>query len=230
MYVVCIICHKHRNKQQTFNQKLTTMKKEKLLSAAKELNELLGLDPAIPTKKSSEEDEIIGGLKEAAEFIEEDDMESISEETIKVLQEIEAPGFEIVDNDDAGDDDDGDDDESTPVKKGKAKKEPKPEPVPAKKGKAKKEEVIEEDDDDDESAPVKKDKEKAPAKKKDAAPKKERGGQTELIRTCIRKKMKRDNIIKKIAEELGQSEAWATNRLKLYEKFYGDMGKDDKNL
>ena len=209
------------------------MKKEKLLAAAKELNDLLGLDPAIPTKKSTEEDEIIGGLKEAAEFIEEDDMDNISEETIKVLQEIGAPGFEIVDDDDDGDDDDDDDDEPTPVKKGKAKKEPEPAPAAAKKGKAKKEELVEEEDDDDEPTPVKKGKEKAPAKKeekKDAAPKKERGGQTELIRNCIRKKMKRDNIIKKIAEELGQSEAWATNRLKLYEKFYGDMGKDDKNL
>lgn len=210
MFDVCIICYNQRNKQQTFNQKLTTMKKEKLLNAAKELNELLGLDPAIPTKKSTEEDGIIGGLKEAAEFIEEDDMDSISKETIKVLQEIEAPGFEVVDE--------TDDDEDE-------------EPAPVKKGKAKKEEIVEEEDDeedDEEPAPVKKEKEKAPAKK-EAAPK-ARGGQSELIRNCIRKKMKHDNIIKKIAEELGQSEAWATNRMKLYEKFYGEMGKDDKNL
>lgn len=51
--------------------------------------------------------------------------------------------------------------------------------------------------------------------------------QTDMIRTGIREKKSREAIIKMLIDFTGSSEAWATNRIKLYEKAYGEMGKND---
>jgi len=101
------------------------MKKEQLIAAAKELNELLGVDPEIPTKKSADEDLIIEKLCEAAELIEEGD--EVSEETIEVLTEIGAPGFEAKEPaEDPEEDPEPEEEDEKPAKKSAKKEEKKP--------------------------------------------------------------------------------------------------------
>lgn len=186
------------------------MKKEQLIAAAKELNELFGIDPAIPTKKSTTEDELTEKLIEAAEMIEEGD--EISEETIEVLTEIGAPGFESDEDDSDEDSDDekeeAEEEEEKPAKDKKAAK--KEEKAPAKKVEmkpAKGKKVVEEDpeDEEEEEKPTKK-ADKKPAKK-EAAPvkkeKKEKGPgviQTiaDLIENSGEKGISKDKILEKL--------------------------------
>ena len=42
--------------------------------------------------------------------------------------------------------------------------------------------------------------------------------------------MKREKIVELLKEKFAQSEGWANNRMKMYEKAYGEMGVKDKNL
>lgn len=172
------------------------MKKEQLIAAAKELNELLGVDPEIPTKKSADEDLIIEKLCEAAELIEEGD--EVSEETIEVLTEIGAPGFEAEEQEE-----EAEEVEEKPAKKGKKVAE-----KPADKKKAKKEEAEEVEEEEDEKPAKKsaKKEEKKPAAKKEApAKKKEKGPgviQTiaDLIEGAGKKGISKDDILKELEE------------------------------
>jgi hypothetical protein len=64
---------------------------KQLIKAAEELNEVIGIEPAIPTKKTTEED-LTDAIIEAAGLLTEGDM--LSEETCKVLEELNVlPGF-----------------------------------------------------------------------------------------------------------------------------------------
>ena len=119
---------------------------KKLIAAAKELNDLLGLNPPIKTT-SIKEDKLKELLLEAAENLVVEDEEDVSEATVKALKSINAKipwlededkdveeiedieGMEDEDVDD--DEDDQDDDEveeikTKPVPKKSAKKEEKP--------------------------------------------------------------------------------------------------------
>lgn len=181
------------------------MKREKLIEAAKELNELLGLDPAIPTKKNTDEDLIIEKICEAAELIEEGD--EVSEETIEVLTELEAPGFEAEEAEEDPEEDP--EPEEKPAKKSK-KEDEKPAAKPADKKKAKKEEAEEDPEPEEEDEkPAKKSakkEEKKPAAKKEApAKKKEKGPgviQTiaDLIEGAGKKGISKDDILKELEE------------------------------
>lgn len=62
---------------------------------------------------------------------------------------------------------------------------------------------------------------KAPAKKK---------LQKDYIREGFRKKMDRDKIAGILAKATGKTESWAKRRIGVYERAYGEMGKNDKNL
>lgn len=55
-------------------------------------------------------------------------------------------------------------------------------------------------------------------------------GQTDFIRKFIIAGNKRENVIKKLAEQFKWDEKRATARLVVYEKAYGEMGKDDKKV
>lgn len=54
--------------------------------------------------------------------------------------------------------------------------------------------------------------------------------QTELIRKAIKEKKSKIQIETLLAKKLKKTEAWAKNRIKLYEKVYGEMGINDKNI
>lgn len=54
--------------------------------------------------------------------------------------------------------------------------------------------------------------------------------QTALIRKLLKSGKKKPTILKRLVTDFEKSEAWATNRMKLYEKSYGEMGKDDPKL
>lgn len=115
---------------------------KKLIAAAKELNDLLGLNPPIKTT-SIKEDKLKELLLEAAENLVVEDEEDVSEATVKALKSIDAkiPWLEDEDKDveeiediegmEDDDEDDQDDDEveeikTKPVPKKSAKKEEKP--------------------------------------------------------------------------------------------------------
>lgn len=129
------------------------MDKANLIATAKELNELLGVEPAIPTKGN--EADIAEKVKEAAGLLEPEDKiskmaKAVIAELNSVKKETTKPGSKkavVADDDDDDDateaDDDDDDDEEEEA------------PAPAKKKAA----AAKEDDDDEEEAP-------APAKKK----------------------------------------------------------------
>jgi hypothetical protein len=72
----------------------------------------------------------------------------------------------------------------------------------------------------------------APEKKPKAekAPEKKGPNQTTLIRSLIKSKAKRETIVKELAETFEKTEGWANSRLKVYENAYGEMGVNDKNL
>ena len=54
--------------------------------------------------------------------------------------------------------------------------------------------------------------------------------QTGVIRDAILEKKKRPEIEKLLISKFDKSEGWAKSRMNLYEKAYGEMGKDDKKL
>lgn len=115
---------------------------KKLIAAAKELNDLLGLNPPIKTT-SIKEDKLKELLLEAAENLVVEDEEDVSEATVKALKSIDAkiPWLEDEDKDveeiediegmEDDDEDDQDDDEveeikTKPVPEKSAKKKEKP--------------------------------------------------------------------------------------------------------
>lgn len=63
---------------------------KELKAAAKELNEVLGIDPPIETKVGVKKKDLQEKLLEAAEMIEEGDVEDISKETFEVLDDVGA--------------------------------------------------------------------------------------------------------------------------------------------
>lgn len=119
---------------------------KKLIAAAKELNDLLGLNPPIKTT-SIKEDKLKELLLEAAENLVVEDEEDVSEATVKALKSIDAKipwlededkdveeiedieGMEdedVDDDEDAQDDDEVEEIKTKPVPKKSAKKEEKP--------------------------------------------------------------------------------------------------------
>ena len=127
---------------------------KKLIAAAKELNDLLGLTPPIKTT-SIKEDKLKELLLEAAENLVVEDEEDVSEATVKALKSIGAkiPWLEDEDKDveeiediegmEDDDEDDQDDDEveeikteSVPEKSAKKKEKPKKADKPTKEEKA----------------------------------------------------------------------------------------------
>lgn len=125
---------------------------KKLIAAAKELNDLLGLNPPIKTT-SIKEDKLKELLLEAAENLVVEDEEDVSEATVKALKSINAkiPWLEDEDKDveeiediegmedEDDDEDDQDDDEveeikteSVPEKSAKKKEKPKKADKPTK--------------------------------------------------------------------------------------------------
>jgi len=129
---------------------------KKLIAAAKELNDLLGLHPPIKTT-SIKEDKLKELLLEAAENLVVEDEEDVSEATVKALKSIDAkiPWLEDEDKDveeiediegmEDDDEDDQDDDEveeikteSVPKKSAKKKEKPKKADKPTKEEKPKK--------------------------------------------------------------------------------------------
>lgn len=131
---------------------------KKLIAAAKELNDLLGLNPPIKTT-SIKEDKLKELLLEAAENLVVEDEEDVSEATVKALksigakipwlvdedkdveeiEDIEGMEDEDVDDDQDDDEDDQDDDEveeikteSVPEKSAKKKEKPKKADKPTK--------------------------------------------------------------------------------------------------
>ena len=64
--------------------------KKSLVKTAKELNELMGLDPAIPTGKDVEVTLLIEKIGEAAEMLEEDDeISEVAQEVIDYIAELQ---------------------------------------------------------------------------------------------------------------------------------------------
>lgn len=80
------------------------VKREDLIKAAKELNDLLGLDPQIKTGKKVTDKELIDQLLEAADLILPED--DISDETMKVIKTLKG---EAVDDEDIEEPEDVDD-------------------------------------------------------------------------------------------------------------------------
>ena len=90
--------------------------------------------------------------------------------------------------------------------------------------------VLEGDDKKEEKSSAK-DKPKAEKSSAKDKPKAEKGkSQTEIIRDGIRAKKSRDQILDMLSKNFNLSEGRANTRMKLYEKAYGEMGKDDKKL
>lgn len=64
--------------------------KKELVKTARELNELMGLDPAIPTGKDVEEATLVEKIREAAEMLEEDDeISEVAQEVIDYIAELQ---------------------------------------------------------------------------------------------------------------------------------------------
>ena len=133
---------------------------KKLIAAAKELNDLLGLHPPIKTT-SIKEDKLKELLLEAAENLVVEDEEDVSEATVKALKSIgakipwlededkdveEIEDIEGMEDEDVDDDEDDQDDdeveeiktESVPEKSAKKKEKPKKADKPTKEEKPKK--------------------------------------------------------------------------------------------
>ena len=131
---------------------------KKLIAAAKELNDLLGLHPPIKTT-SIKEDKLKELLLEAAENLVVEDEEDVSEATVKALKSIgakipwlededkdveEIEDIEGMEDEDVDDDEDDQDDdeveeiktESVPEKSAKKKEKPKKANKPTKEEKA----------------------------------------------------------------------------------------------
>ncbi len=120
---------------------------KKLIACAKELNEVLGLSPAIKLV-GVKKDELVSKIKEGVELLdpEEDELSDETVETLKGLgfwpgDEVEEGVEEEAEGEDAEDEDDEDEPALPKKKSGKAEKPTKPEKAekPAKPEKEKKE-------------------------------------------------------------------------------------------
>lgn len=120
---------------------------KKLIACAKELNEVLGLSPAIKLV-GVKKDELVSKIKEGVELLdpEEDELSDETVETLKGLgfwpgDEVEEEVEEEAEGEDAEDEDDEDEPAPPKKKSGKAEKPTKPEKAekPAKPEKEKKE-------------------------------------------------------------------------------------------
>lgn len=120
---------------------------KKLIACAKELNEVLGLSPAIKLV-GVKKDELVSKIKEGVELLdpEEDELSDETVETLKGLgfwpgDEVEEGVEEEAEGEDAEDEDDEDEPAPPKKKSGKAEKSTKPEKAekPAKPEKEKKE-------------------------------------------------------------------------------------------
>ena len=71
--------------------------------------------------------------------------------------------------------------------------------------------------------------EKTPAKEKSEKKEKpeKKTSQTDFIRHAIKTKKSKKEIMTSLQKEFDKTEGWANNRMKLYEKAYGEMGKND---
>lgn len=96
----------------------------------------------------------------------------------------------------------------------------------------KEEETAEEEDTPKKKAKAEK-KEKGESEKKERTPRsagKSGLSQTNFIRDCLNKGMKKETLVEKLADDFGKDSKWASGRFALYEKSYGDMGKTDSNV
>jgi glutamyl/glutaminyl-tRNA synthetase len=95
-----------------------SVKREDLIKAAKELNDVLGLDPQIKTGKKVTENELSEQILEAAELILPED--DISEETMRVIKLLKEESVEEEDDDEVEEeeveDEEEDEDEEVDVK------------------------------------------------------------------------------------------------------------------
>lgn len=152
------------------------IKRSLLVSAAEELNEVLGLEPAIDTEKAASQLET--KIKEAASLIDPDE-DVLKDETWDVLESLDAAQRPNADDgeeeeadtddgeeeeeapevEDEDDTDDGEEEEEAPAPKKSKKPAPKKKDTPAPPKKSKKPAPKDEDDGDDDEAP-------APAPKK----------------------------------------------------------------
>lgn len=71
---------------------MSEVKREELIKAAKELNDVMGLDPQIKTGKKVTDKELIDQLLEAADLILPED--DISDETMKVIEILKGEAFD----------------------------------------------------------------------------------------------------------------------------------------
>ena len=118
-------------KAKKATKKATNGKRTVIIAAAKELNELLEPEPAIPVKGKT--DDILAAITTAGELVEEDDLDVLSEDTIDVLRDV---GCEVVvldiededeDEEDIEDEDEEDieDEEEEDIEEEKPKKKTK---------------------------------------------------------------------------------------------------------
>ncbi len=214
--------------------------KKDLVVAYKELDKVIGIEPPIEyedLKQDEFEEEL---YKTYVDLVEEGD--KFSKATQAVFDALtEKYGTEDEEEEDEEEEDedeeeeDEDEEEEDEDEEEEDEEEEKPAP-PVKKGKKPEPEPEDEDEEEEEEdeKPVKKGKEKPEKKEKTKKqpPKKQESGesQTDVIRAAIRKKMKREKIVELLKEKFAQSEGWANNRMKMYEKAYGEMGVKDKNL
>jgi hypothetical protein len=64
------------------------MKRDDLIKTAEGIMEVIPCDPAIPTDEDTEDEDILNGIKEAAELIEDTDVDSFDEEVIENLKKL----------------------------------------------------------------------------------------------------------------------------------------------
>ena len=165
------------------------MTKKEVISVAKELNKVLGLDPQIDTKQGLEE--LKGLVLQAADLIEPED--EISEKTIKIIEELrEEKAAAEPEEEDEGeleedtDDDDGSEDDGS------------------------EEEVEAEDSEDDEEEaeevekPAKKDKKtkKDVGKKENKTPKKEKNKGSLTKKEVVLQSLKKGMTIEQMAQRI----------------------------
>ena len=165
------------------------MTKKEVVSVAKELNKVLGLDPQIDTKQDVEE--LKGLVLQAADLIEPED--EISEKTAKIIEELrEEKAAAEPEEEDEGepeedtDDDDGSEDDGS-----------------------EEEEVEAEDSEDDEEAeevekPAKKDKKtkKDVGKKENKIPKKEKNKGSLTKKEVVLQSLKKGMTIEQMAQRI----------------------------
>ena len=109
-----------------------SVKREDLIKAAKELNDVLGLDPQIKTGKKVTEKELSEQILEAAELILPED--DISDETMWVIKILKGEIVEEQDEEEVNDEfevEEGEDEleEENPTEKSKVKAKPTPPPT-----------------------------------------------------------------------------------------------------